>query len=623
MKISTLSMVTLLLLINIINVGAADFSKCIIYDIPDDVYERQFGTKPPSRLSRQDSLDIASHRFAGRTFKVLAILVDWISRPATYSAETFDDMLFSRGSYPGGSVADYFDEVSYGQLEMVGDIYGWHTDLSYNNMYDFSQLLYELDPVIDYSQYDGDGDGFVDAIVFIRSGNGKEDSRLTQDIWSYAATWDREYAPGPFDGVYVDRFNTSPETRPLRNPANPPAFLGANALNRIRVFAHELTHSVGLSDLYDYDDKLIISTYSTLYDNNDHPMVDWCLMGYYGYGYLAIGSEIPSHLCGWSKKEMDWITPTILDEAEYADLIINNIETTNENSLYQIPINEGLTDEYFLLEYRNPNSSAQYDKLDSDFSVFFWPDLTYGCDPLDKGLMITHVDASIPNVGIFNNGYPVDPHYAVTIEDAGYNPAMDETSNPEGHVSDNAQWWYPYETRKGALFSSDVPGQELFAPYTYPNSDGYSDPSGIHVLVDSIVSDKLYAHIWVDPDLDDLYGSADNCPIDYNPTQEDFDLDELGDACDNCPYVHNPGQIDTDGDGMGDACVFICGDPNKDESVNILDVVYVINFIYKSGAEPIPKISADVNKDLLTNILDVVYLINSIYKDGPEPICWQ
>jgi len=69
----------------------------------------------------------------------------------------------------------------------------------------------------------------------------------------------------------------------------------------------------------------------------------------------------------------------------------------------------------------------------------------------------------------------------------------------------------------------------------------------------------------------------DNCPLVYNPAQEDRDRDSVGDSCDactdsdgdgfgnpgfpyntcpddNCPYAYNPGQTDSDGDGVGDAC---------------------------------------------------------------------
>jgi C1A family cysteine protease len=64
-----------------------------------------------------------------------------------------------------------------------------------------------------------------------------------------------------------------------------------------------------------------------------------------------------------------------------------------------------------------------------------------------------------------------------------------------------------------------------------------------------------------------------------------------------------------------------CGDVEFDEEINILDVVYVINFSYKGGPAPDPIELADVNNDSDINILDIVYLINFLYKSGPEPIC--
>jgi len=67
--------------------------------------------------------------------------------------------------------------------------------------------------------------------------------------------------------------------------------------------------------------------------------------------------------------------------------------------------------------------------------------------------------------------------------------------------------------------------------------------------------------------------------------------------------------------------VFKCGDVNDDWLVNILDVVYIINYIYKEGSEPMPMEAAEIDGIPPINILDVVYLINSIYKEGPEPVC--
>ena len=363
------------------SVLAVDLSRCVILDVPDSKIESQFGKLPLSQLTDQDLADMASYRFGGDTLRVLAILVEWDNRPHTYSRETLDSLLFSRNMFPGGSLADYYYEVSYGQMHVTGQVLDWYNAGWYYDNFWLEDLFADLDPVIDYSQFDGDQNGDVDAAVFIRSGNGEEDSQVSWDTWSYAMVYPPGSGPGPYDGMYIPRWNTSPETRPLRNPDNPTEFSGVDTLNRIRVFAHEMAHCIGLPDLYDYDDKLVTSTYYTPDDNNDHPFVDWCVMGYYGYGIFSLGTQVPVHMCGWSKKELGWIEPVVLTEGTYNNLVIYNLETTNDSSLYLLPINLA-QGEYFLLEYRNRGSSAQYDKVDSDFSCYFWPDLTYDCDPL-------------------------------------------------------------------------------------------------------------------------------------------------------------------------------------------------------------------------------------------------
>nr|MBN2276383.1 agmatine deiminase family protein [candidate division Zixibacteria bacterium] len=67
--------------------------------------------------------------------------------------------------------------------------------------------------------------------------------------------------------------------------------------------------------------------------------------------------------------------------------------------------------------------------------------------------------------------------------------------------------------------------------------------------------------------------------------------------------------------------VFICGDADGSGAINILDVTFLINYLYKDGPSPSPVEAADVNKSGAVNILDVTYLINYLYKDGPEPDC--
>ncbi len=126
---------------------------------------------------------------------------------------------------------------------------------------------------------------------------------------------------------------------------------------------------------------------------------------------------------------------------------------------------------------------------------------------------------------------------------------------------------------------------------------------------------------FADADEDGTPDGCDNCPNVPNPGHEDADLDEVGDACDNCPEHFNPGQEDSNGNDVGDLCDYICGDGDGDLLVNILDIVYLINYKYKSGPAPDPLESADVNSDILVNILDIVYLINYKYKSGPDPEC--
>lgn len=66
---------------------------------------------------------------------------------------------------------------------------------------------------------------------------------------------------------------------------------------------------------------------------------------------------------------------------------------------------------------------------------------------------------------------------------------------------------------------------------------------------------------------------------------------------------------------------YICGDANSDQTVNIGDAVYLINYIFKGGPAPDPLESGDASCDGAVNIGDAVYLINYIFKGGPEPCC--
>ena len=64
---------------------------------------------------------------------------------------------------------------------------------------------------------------------------------------------------------------------------------------------------------------------------------------------------------------------------------------------------------------------------------------------------------------------------------------------------------------------------------------------------------------------------------------------------------------------------YIRGDANHDLVVDVGDVIYIVNYLYANGPEPLPLESADVNCDGIVNISDVVYLVNYLFKGGPPP----
>lgn len=64
-----------------------------------------------------------------------------------------------------------------------------------------------------------------------------------------------------------------------------------------------------------------------------------------------------------------------------------------------------------------------------------------------------------------------------------------------------------------------------------------------------------------------------------------------------------------------------CGDCNADGIVDTPDIVYLINYLFKAGPEPVPGACVgDVKCDGETGLSDAVYLINYVLKSGPAPL---
>ena len=63
------------------------------------------------------------------------------------------------------------------------------------------------------------------------------------------------------------------------------------------------------------------------------------------------------------------------------------------------------------------------------------------------------------------------------------------------------------------------------------------------------------------------------------------------------------------------------GDVNGDNQINIGDVVFLINYIFRDGMAPVNMDMAETNCDGAFNLGDIVHLITYIFRDGVPPGC--
>jgi subtilisin family serine protease len=64
---------------------------------------------------------------------------------------------------------------------------------------------------------------------------------------------------------------------------------------------------------------------------------------------------------------------------------------------------------------------------------------------------------------------------------------------------------------------------------------------------------------------------------------------------------------------------YVAGDANGDDLVDVADIVFLINYLYRSGTEPDPLAAGDPNADCVVDVADIVYLLNYLYRSGPAP----
>lgn len=111
-------------------------------------------------------------------------------------------------------------------------------------------------------------------------------------------------------------------------------------------------------------------------------------------------------------------------------------------------------------------------------------------------------------------------------------------------------------------------------------------------------------------------------------------LDGFGGASESANYripVSSGGQPSAGGISHSDSFVMkagfvhasyiMRGDANADGVIDVGDVVCLLNYLFKGGAEPCPMEAGDTNCDGVVDLGDIVYLLNYLFRGGPSPAC--
>ncbi|MCK4224535.1 MAG: right-handed parallel beta-helix repeat-containing protein [candidate division Zixibacteria bacterium] len=79
-------------------------------------------------------------------------------------------------------------------------------------------------------------------------------------------------------------------------------------------------------------------------------------------------------------------------------------------------------------------------------------------------------------------------------------------------------------------------------------------------------------------------------------------------------------QVDNPSLGLVDFSLpYLLGDVTLDRVIDLADVIFLINYLYKNGPAPYISILGDTSQDEVIDISDVIVLINYLYKGGPPP----
>jgi M6 family metalloprotease-like protein len=296
------------------------------------------------------------------TRKLICILMNFNDVSLSRTKTDFDNLFNQTGfNLEGatGSVHDYFNEASYGQLDLSVTVAGPYTaanDMAYYGKNDsqdndtlpralIEEAIEAADPDVNYEDFDNDNNGYVDAVYVIYAGYGEESGGGSDCIWPHA--WSLS-SPVICDGKSVSKYSCSPELAGNK---------GTN-ISSIGVICHEFGHVLGAPDFYDTD-------YSK---NGDY-------VGTGKWDVLAGGTwnnsgKTPAHPNAFTKCYIyNWAKATTISTSQ--SLVLKNSNQFS-NSFYRI--NTTTPGEFFLLENRQK--------------------IGFNSKVPGKGMLIYHVDSA-------------------------------------------------------------------------------------------------------------------------------------------------------------------------------------------------------------------------------------
>jgi immune inhibitor A len=285
--------------------------------------------------------------------RVIVVLVDFPDKPMTQTRKHYENLFFSLGELPTKSVREYYREVTHGLIDIQGSVVGpfrlpqtirtyahggsGTTSARPNAQTMARDAAVASNPTVDFTPYDNDGNGFVDAFIVIHAGAGGEVTGNSDDIWSHK--WTLDGGALAVDRTKIFAYLTVPEDC------------------KIGVCAHELGHLLfGFPDLYDTD-------------STSEGIGNWCLMAGGSWGG---GGDTPVHPSAWCKANQGWVTVDNLKTD--ATITIPDVKTSN--AVLRLWKKGAPGNEYFLVENRQQTG----------FDVSLPGD----------GLLIWHIDDSQP-----------------------------------------------------------------------------------------------------------------------------------------------------------------------------------------------------------------------------------